>query len=69
MTRQYGRGKWLTRCGIRAVVARIRNLGPNEWILDGAVLCQSDGTFQMTSWKLDGRSELENFDLVSEGWG
>lgn len=50
----FKKGHYETECGNKAVVAQIKPVGSNGWILKGAV--QHEGCFYMHNWDIEGRS-------------
>lgn len=48
-------GRWVTKAGFAARVARLRSIGL-EWRWEGAIECPATGVLVMTSWHANGDS-------------
>ena len=60
-------GRYQTKCGYDAVIAQIKSIGTNSWILRGVVVGEKSGILFLMFWKPDGKSYTgdPDFDLVN----
>lgn len=67
--KNFGVGKYQTRCGFKAVVAQVKCEAAMRWSLKGAIECPTTHVLQVCEWDLMGclRSDVithGQFDLV-----
>lgn len=61
-------GRYTLKCGSEAIVAQIKSIGKNSWVLRGVILLEDSNVLFLMDWSPDGICHGGNpkFDLMKK---